>query len=283
MATKKKPARKPSRSDTIERVLKGLRRLAQRADGARSREPSQASDLSSLLCAPPTVATGPEHTVHIREALPVAELTTNLGDPVEGQSVLMFACAPLSSVLTELNIDLIYEQRWYLREQLLTSLSGVIPLAPLETVRFTVISTQRKQLTQTTLDETEDTRSAESTFVDRDVLNVTRSTSQTKNWTLSGNASFNTPKFSAGVDGSISETVNRASSSTAESTTEATQKASTNLRMLHKTEVQEVTETVDTRRTTRVLANPYHDRSGSPKSGVAEEGLSRSSRDRRWR
>ena len=161
----------------------------------------------------------------------------------------------------QLVFDLQYDQRWYYRQQHLASLATSIALAPGEKLRMTIRNSQRKQLDQLTIDEVERTESQESTIIDRDVVNVARSFSKTKNWSVSGNASFSIGGFGGGVSGSLSETINQTASSSAESVSEATQKAASDLRILQKAEVREITEFTQENVNSRTITNPYRDRS----------------------
>ena len=109
----------------------------------------------------------------------------------------------------------LFEQRWCLRKQVLSASVTSISLAPNEALRLTLRNSQRKVFDQTTINEVEQSESIESTTVDRDVLNVTRSSSVTNNWNVSGNASVSIPI--KGVDlglnfgGGVSEAVTNSS------------------------------------------------------------------------
>lgn len=184
-----------------------------------------------------------------------------MGEPT---NVPAFACVSMAhDVDGEFCLDLRYEQRWYYRRAAIGALSASVALAPAETLSLSVRNTQRKQFDQQTVDEVERSQQTESTLVDKDVLNVTRSASKTNNWSISGNASISIPKLNVGlgVSGSTSQTVTQASSSSAQRTRESAEKAASNLKTLHKVQVREFTEVTAEAATVRKITNPYRDRS----------------------
>jgi hypothetical protein len=92
-------------------------------------------------------------------------------------------------------------------------------------------------------------------------MNVARSSSRTNNWSLSGQGSFGLGSFSVGAAGSVSETLTNTANSSAERVQESTSKSSEQLKTLHKVEVRESVETTAETGLTRVIENPYRDRS----------------------
>jgi hypothetical protein len=186
-----------------------------------------------------------------------------VGDPIEGQTPLEYACTPFTpdGVTGDLALDLRYEQRWFFQAAVRAALSASVALAPGETLSLSVRNTQRKQFDQQTVDEVERSEQTESTIADKDVLNVTRSSSKTNSWNVSGNASIGLPKFSAGLSGSVSQTVNQASSSSAQRTRDSTRKSAQNLKTLQKVQVRQFEEVTAETASTRKITNPYRDRS----------------------
>jgi hypothetical protein len=191
----------------------------------------------------------------------VETLGVDLGDPAEGTEQLQFSCVPVEGLACEFALDLRYEQWWFYHHALLGSLSASIALAPGETVALSVRNTQRKQFDRETVNEVERSEQAESTIADKDVLNVTRSSSRTNNWTISGNASFTLPKFSAGISGSLSQSVNEAATSSAQRSSESTRRSASNLKTLQKVQIRETAEVTTEASTARTIVNPYRDRS----------------------
>jgi len=207
-------------------------------------------------------ADGPEHVVHFRQALPLEPLEVDLGDPVEpGSAPLEFGCIAVAEMTADFALDLRYEQWWYYRSTLIGALSASVALAPGETLSLSMRNTQRKQFDRETVDEVERSESTESTVADKDVLNVTRSSSRTNSWTINGNASITLPKFSAGVSGSVSESVTEAASSSAQRTRDSTEKSATNLKTVQKVQIRETSEVTTEAATSRRITNPYRDRS----------------------
>jgi hypothetical protein len=211
-------------------------------------------------CAPVVAAKGPEEIIHYRQALAVEELGIQVGDPIEGDE-LNFACTWVGGIRGEFSLDLRFEQWWFYQRPVLGALSTSVALAPGEVLSLSIRNTQRKQFEQQTLDEVERSQQTESTIADKDVLNVTRSSSKTNNWNVSGNGSIGTGGFSVGASGSVSEAISEASSSSAQRSRESTQKSASNLRTLKKIQVREVAEVTTEAATARRIPNPFRDRS----------------------
>jgi len=213
------------------------------ADAQRSEEPEQRlSFRSSVLLDDPPI-----------------ELF--LGDPVEGDTPLAYSCARVLTAGARFGLELRFHQDWFFQSKVFGALSTSIALAPGERLTLTIRNTQRKLFDQTTLDQTEKATEIESTVSDKDVMNVARSSSRTNNWSLSGQGSFGLGDFSVGASGSVSETVTSAANSSAERVQESTSKSSEQLRTLHKVEVRESVEITTETGRTRLIENPYRDRS----------------------
>jgi hypothetical protein len=144
---------------------------------------------------------------------------------------------------------------------LIGALSASVALAPGEVLSLSIRNTQRKQFDQETVDEVERSQQTESTIADKDILNVTRSTSRTNNWNVSGNASISIGGFGAGVSGSMSEALTESATSSAQRSRESTQKSAANLRTLQKVQIRETTEVTTEDVSARRIPNPYRDRS----------------------
>jgi len=213
-------------------------------------------------CAPINWAPQPEATLFFRQPIALSEIG---GDPIEGHRSPLFACNSfdkLGGLNVYIAIDVLYEQRWHFRDLFISSLSSTIALAPQETLRITLRHTQRKYLDRLNIEEIEQSQEIESTFVDKDILNVARSSAKTSNWSVSGNGSFDiTSSLNLGISSNFSESFNETSSSSAESVQESTIRSAENLRTLQKTEVREITEVTQEDTNSREIINPYRDRS----------------------
>lgn len=228
--------------------------------------------IALMSCKPPKPLPNPESIIIFRRSVPLlpVKLLRRADDVGAGpESVLPFtlSCVDIfeAGLKASLALDLIHEQRWCFQRQIITALSTTVSLAPNETMRLTFRNTQRKLFDQAKLDEVEQTESTESMIMDRDVINITRSSSKTSNWQISGDASVSIPVYGAtvGLDigGSVSKSVTDTAQSSAERVSESTQKSANNLRSLQKVEVKETVETIDERERSRLIVNPYHDRS----------------------
>jgi hypothetical protein len=256
-------ARKTEQAGTS---LGNLRKWSRERRGRKPHEPPEPEPCKRSLpdpCEPLEQAEGPEATIRFRQPITVETLDVDLGDSVEpgGLDALELGCVPVSEMFAEFCVDLLYQQRWFYRRALIGALSASVALAPGETLSLSMRNTQRKQLDRETLDEVERTEQTESTIADKDVLNVTRSSSRTENWSVSGNASFSLSGFGLGASGSMSEAVNEASTSSAQRTSEATRRSASNLKTLQKIQVRETTEVTTEAISARTIVNPYRDRS----------------------
>jgi hypothetical protein len=256
-------------SKELERVspnklITALRRSTQPSvrDPKTDYESCEPSNLD--LCTALTWAPQPEATVFFRQPIVFDEISGD-PDPIEDQKVPVFACNPFDTndgLNVYIAIDILYEQNWHFRQQFVSSLANTIALAPNETLHITLRNTQRKQFDRLNVEEAEQALETESTFVDKDILNVTRSSAKTSNWTVSGNGSFGIgSSYSVGVSGSFSESYNESSTASAESVQENTVRSAENLRTLQKAEIREITEITEENTRSRTIVNPYSDRS----------------------
>jgi len=232
-----------------------------------------ATDTEALMsCENPKALSDPESVIVFRKPLPlelvkIGRELDDVGPSPESELPFGLGCVKLFQLglKVTLALDLIHEQRWCFQRRVVTALSTTVSLAPNETLSLTIRNTQRKLFDQTNLDEVEQTESTESLIVDRDVINVTRSSTKTSNWQVSGNASVSIPIKAAtvgfGIGGSVSKSVTDTAQSSAEHVSESTQKSANNLRNLQKVEVKETVETLEERERSRVIVNPYRDRS----------------------
>ncbi|MFR9805876.1 hypothetical protein ACL02T_26845 [Pseudonocardia sp. RS010] len=213
-------------------------------------------------CQELALAEGPEQVVRFRQTVRVEALDLQLGDEVEQIPGLALGCTAIGWASAALCLDLLYEQRWYYRRSLVGALSATVALAPGETLSVSIRNTQRKQFDRETVDEVERTEQSESTIADKDVLNVTRSSSRTDNWTVNANASVSLPEVGElGLSASVGQTVTDTTNSSAQRTRDSTQKSASNLKTLQKVQIRETTELTTEASTARRITNPYRDRS----------------------
>jgi hypothetical protein len=233
-------------------------------EGIPEVEPCATNQDAMLACAPPAAQSDPEARLAFRRPLP---LLTFQGTEDDAPAPKLSRCVPvaLEDIQIRLALDLLFEQSWYFQDLAIDSLAATIELSPAEVLRLSVRTSQRKVLTRSSVDEVEQTESTEATITDRDVINVTRSSSHTDNWEVSGNASFSIPVNGGNVDfgasGGMSGSATRTAGATSEQITESTRKSARNLRALRKIEVTETSETFEERERSRRVTNPYRDRS----------------------
>ena len=215
-------------------------------------------------CAPFEARVAPSAVLPFRQAVELLRLGVGLGDPIEGLPTLELACVQVArpdGIRVSLALDLAFAQVWLFEQALIADLHSTFSLAPLEAIRLELKVTQRKSLQQSVVDSVEEIQATESTVVDKEVLNVARSSSHTNNWNVDGSGSFSLGGLSFGASGGTSETVTRTASSSAEQLHESTRKSSENLKTLHKVETVGLSETTTEERLARRIRNPYRDRS----------------------
>jgi hypothetical protein len=275
MITLKRPAKYDGRTNQASQLIQAIEQANKRCfrPPETPSEPCETDKHALLSCEPPRATSDPEATVLFRKPilLEPVEIRVPPHDDVQLEGFkaplgIEIGCLPLfeGELDAGLAVDLVYEQRWFFRNHIVSALATTIALAPNETLRVTIRNTQRKLFDQTTLDEVEKSESTESTTVDRDIINVTRSSTKTNNWNVSGDASVTIPikgiKVGIGLGGGFSQSVTETAQYSAEQVNEATQKSASSLRTLQKVEVKETVETVEERERSRTITNPYRDR-----------------------
>jgi hypothetical protein len=207
-------------------------------------------------CTPPTDKTPPTFTLRLHRPLELCALPTPDGIDKPYPAL---ACVPVAQKFS-LALDLQFEQIWNLQALTLGDLSSTTSLAPLETLTLEFLTTQRRVLEQATLDSAEELTSSESTTIDKEAVNVARSSSHTQNWHVDGSGSLSIGIASIGANAGIQESTTNTSNSTINHIKETTTKSAHSLKTLHKVEVRGVTDTFVSNRMTRTFKNPYHDR-----------------------
>jgi hypothetical protein len=213
-------------------------------------------------CSAPETRTAPQFILPYRRPWTFYPLYIKRLDDVRRPN-LEFACVKTENpkeFQVYLGYDLRFEQIWNLLGLKIGDLSSTISLAPSERLTIEILNSQRKVLEQTTIDSTEEIISTESSQLDKEVINVARSSSRNNNWRVDGNGSFSLGPVSLGTSGGISGTFTETSQNSIEQLSEATKKSARNLKTLQKIEVRGVTERFVQNRMTRIIKNPYHDR-----------------------
>lgn len=206
-----------------------------------------------LACKAPDTRTGPQFVLPFRRPLWLCTVPTSAQQPT-------LTCVQVKPVNPIFAIDLRFEQTWNLTDLTIGDLSSTMSLAPFEQLTLEFQQSQRRLLEQSKVDSADEMTSNESTTVDKDALNVARSSSQSENWRVDGSGSFGMGSLRVGASGGYSKTITSSSQTSVQHITEATKKSAHNLKTLHKIEVRGVTEGIVQNRMTRVIKNPYPDR-----------------------
>ena len=226
-------------------------------------QPPQTGASTNLLINPPQ-RTGAVFELQYRRPI----LLVEAGDQIIPASLLyqsLPTLAELSGATYTLNgvyfaFDTRFSQGWNLVDVFIGDLATTIALAPLEQLTVEVVSSQRKVLDQSTMDSTESVTSSESTTADKEAVNVVRSASKTEGWHVDGTATVSVGYASGSISAGYAKSVTESNQQTINHVSEATRKSAKNLKALHSISVRGVTETFVQSRMTRVLKNPFFDR-----------------------
>lgn len=217
-----------------------------------------------LLCSPPNTRTAPAFELSYRRPIILVEA----GDFITSPSAL-YASLPPVILMSGVNyslagiffaLDSRFSQIWNLTDVTIGDLGTTIALAPQEQLTVEVLTSQRKVLDQSTMDSTDSVTSTESTTSDKEAINVARSSSKTEGWHIDGSATVGVGTASVKVDAGYSKSITDSNQQTINHVAEATSKSAKNLKTMHSVSVRGVTETFVQSRMTRVLKNPYVDR-----------------------
>lgn len=223
-----------------------------------------------VACSSPNVRIMPEFIVTFRRPLQLCRMPL-LVSKIKGSTPYSLDCIGLESptgLEFLLGLDLTFNQIWRLTELRIGDLESTMGLAPSEQLTLEFQSSQRKLLDQTTENSSEETTSTESTTMDKEVANVINAMTKTRKWNIDGheNLSLQVPVGGGtiggdlGVSGSLSESIEQSSKSSIEHVTESTVKTSHNLKTTHKILVRGVTEGLISNRMSRIIKNPFPDR-----------------------
>jgi hypothetical protein len=217
-----------------------------------------------LQCAAPDSRTPPAFEIAYRRPISLMEA----GDSIFSPALLypeLSKEVPLSGSTYTLSgvffgVDVRFLQVWNMTGISIGDLGTTISLAPQEQLTVEVQTSQRKTFDQTTMDSTDSMSSTESTNSDKEAVNVARSSTKTEGWHVDGSASIAVGDAKAQVSAGYSKNITDSNQQTINHVSEATTKSAKNLKMLHSITVKGVTETIVQNRMTRILKNPYVDR-----------------------
>ncbi|MGZ4997546.1 MAG: hypothetical protein ACXV74_02440 [Methylobacter sp.] len=247
----------------LEQVLSGFPRASRPAESPT--QPAPAADF--LACAAPSKRTGPVFDVTLRRPLlvpmppdygPVASLGPSKDSPPADRAEIAGAIPKALNVY--FGFDVTFDQTWNLKELSLGDLSSTISLAPNEQLTLEFQSSLRKVMEQSTLDSTEDVTSSESTVADKEAVNITRASSKTQSWHVDTTGTLTCGYASLSTTVGVSQSVTESNQQAVNHITDTTHKSAQSLKAMHKIEVRGVSESVVQNRMTRIIQNPYRDR-----------------------
>lgn len=214
------------------------------------------------VCDPLADRIGPAYVIPLRRSLILREVLIRRGDDIEGVPDIALSCNgfDVDGLRASFGLSLTFHQVWHLSETAISDLASSISLAPAESLTLEFQASQRKVLEQSTVQSTEELLSHEATIADKEVINVTRSSSRTSNWNVEANGQYGIGKSFVSASASASESLVESAQGSLEQITESTNKSSRALKTLHKIEVRGTTETFVQNRMARLIKNPYRDR-----------------------
>jgi hypothetical protein len=208
-------------------------------------------------CSSPDVRTPPQFLIGFRRPL---ILLSNDHDDSTDDTLPLLAGTTIQAYTVAFGLDPLFEQTWNLIQLKIGDVASVIGLAPSEQLTLEFQFTQRKVLDQSAVDSTESLTSDESTTSDKEAVNVTRASSKTENWHVDTTGTLTCGYASLSVTAGYSQSVTDSNQQAISHIHDSTRKSAHSLKVLHKIEVRGVTETIVTNRMTRILKNPYRDR-----------------------
>ena len=213
-------------------------------------------------CAAPDARTPPKFILEFRRPLQLKTLLPEQGSPPPPPfpSPLSIACVGVSDFQVDIALDPTFEQTWVLQQQSIGDLASTMGLAPGEKLTLEVQTTQRKLLDQESIDSTESMSSTESTTSDTEAVDITRASSKTQGWHVDSTGTLTCGYASLSVSAGFSQSVTDSNSQAIHHISASTTKSASSLKTLHKIQVRGVTETLITNRMTRIVVNPYPDR-----------------------
>jgi len=208
-------------------------------------------------CAGPDLRVAPQFVIPIRRPLVLKDLA-DISPPNDPK--ISISCVAALGLQAQLGFDTRFEQTWDLAKLTIGDLSSTIGLAPGEKLTLEFQTSQRKVMDRSVMDSSENIESSESVTADKEAINVTRATSKTQNWHVDTTGTLTCGAASLNVSAGYSQSVTDSSQQTINHVTEATRKSAHSLKSLHKIEVRGTSESFVQNRMTRVIKNPYIDR-----------------------
>jgi hypothetical protein len=208
-------------------------------------------------CSGPDLRVAPQFVIPIRRPIVLKDLT-DISPPDNPQ--VSISCVAALGLQAQLGFDTRFEQTWDLSKLSIGDLSSTIGLAPGEKLTLEFQTSQRKVMDRSVMDSSENIESSESVTSDKEAINVTRATSKTQNWHVDTTGTLTCGAASLTVSAGYSQSVTDSNQQTINHVTEATRKSAQSLKSLHKIEVRGISESLVQNRMTRLIRNPYIDR-----------------------
>ncbi|HEX3127895.1 MAG TPA: hypothetical protein VH394_11250 [Thermoanaerobaculia bacterium] len=208
-------------------------------------------------CSGPDLRVAPQFVIPIRRPIVLKDLG-DISPPANPQ--VSISCVAALGLEAQLGFDTRFEQTWDLTKLSIGDLSSTIGLAPGEKLTLEFQTSQRKVMDRSVMDSSENIDSSESVTSDKEAINVTRATSKTQNWHVDTTGTLTCGAASLSVSAGYSQSVTDSNQQTINHVTEATRKSAQSLKSLHKIEVRGISESLVQNRMTRLIRNPYIDR-----------------------
>lgn len=176
----------------------------------------------------------------------------------------VIACTPILAGRLGLSVQVLLQQTWEWQGQRIGSPQLTISLAPCEkrTLELSVI--RRRLRTDLRRYTTETTLQRETSDSSRSSTNVSQESARRRNWSFATNGSIGMSflvDLEAGHEITLQQAIDETATLAAESLQEETAKSSEQLRSLEEITLESTEEDTVQQKETRVLKNPYHDRS----------------------
>lgn len=155
----------------------------------------------------------------------------------------------------------IYKQRWNFLNSEIGDLASTLALAPGEKVQISVKNIQKSSIHRDFVESNESTSSYDQTSLDKDIINVTKTSTKSSSWNVSSDLSLSIGPISLGASGGYSQSESSTINQGIEHISEVTQKSSQLIKTSNKVEVKQTYERTDETEHTRTFSNPYNDRS----------------------
>ena len=219
--------------------------------------PVQPAPTSFPTCSPPSLQTPPQFVIGLRRPIRLLDVVQySKENPTSAQ----ITCIPVIDCNVNFGLDPRFEQTWNLLTVTIGDLASTMSLAPGEQLTLEFQNTQRKVFDKSVVDSTESLDSSESTTMDKEAINISRASSKTEGWHVDTTGELTVGYASLRTTVGYSQSVTTSNNQTIDHVTEATKKSAHSLKSLHKIEVRGVSEGLITNRMTRVVKNPYRDR-----------------------